>query len=86
MDIKQGSGFGYIDDKNIICMIRCFDCGKENYVFTVSEGYCAWCGYNPTVEAKQGLIKDLITGDVNENTNERPVRKRAKAVPRVRRS
>lgn len=46
--IRKGRGHGYkssINDK-LICMVRCFNCGKENYIPMVSTGLCAWCGHD----------------------------------------
>jgi hypothetical protein len=45
-DIRKGKGFGY-EDEGTICMIRCFECGRENWAMAVAAGYCAWCGHNP---------------------------------------
>jgi ribosomal protein S27E len=27
-------------------LVRCPECGRENYVFTVSSGICCWCGHD----------------------------------------
>lgn len=43
---RQGKGVGYVDDFGKACMIRCFECGKENYAPAVTSGMCAWCGYD----------------------------------------
>lgn len=42
-------GFGYKPKRegSKICLIRCPSCDRENYVMAVSEGVCAWCGYDP---------------------------------------
>lgn len=45
-DISQGNGFGFILPNNHICMIRCFNCGRENYAMAVTSGFCSWCGFN----------------------------------------
>lgn len=72
-DIKQGNGFGYKDRTGHICMIRCFECGRENYAIAVAAGQCAWCGHNPNKQFRPTesfkvidgqtyrLWKDLIT-------------------------
>lgn len=26
-------------------MVRCADCGRENWAPAVASGQCAWCGY-----------------------------------------
>ncbi len=44
--ITKDKGCGYKDDEGKTCMIRCFDCGKENYAINVPSGYCTWCGFN----------------------------------------
>ena len=41
----KGSCFiGHDDDA--IGLTRCPVCGKENYVMSVIDGICAWCGFN----------------------------------------
>ncbi len=45
-DIRKGKGFGYRKDDGSIGMIRCFECGRENYAMAVSSGMCAWCGHD----------------------------------------
>ena len=45
-DIKTGKGFGYKDEGGKICMQRCFECGRENWVVAVSSGQCAFCGHD----------------------------------------
>lgn len=27
-------------------LVRCHQCGKENYAMAVATGICAWCGYD----------------------------------------
>lgn len=44
-DIREGKGVGYERD-GFKCMIKCFDCGKENYAMAVTSGRCAWCGFD----------------------------------------
>lgn len=55
-DIREGNGFGFTD-KGKRCMIRCFECGRENYAPAVMSGCCAWCGYdaNENVKKESGL-------------------------------
>ena len=45
-NIQKDKGFGYVDKNGKICMERCFDCGKENYMMNIPTGYCTWCGFN----------------------------------------
>ena len=57
--IKRGNGHGYISARTgKTCMIRCFECGAENYAMSVPSGFCAWCehdaNHNPTDEKKEG--------------------------------
>jgi len=72
--IRKGKGHGYKDTQTgLICQIRCFKCGKENYAIAVATGSCAWCGYdaNKKVARKsvrgpsplRGAIKLLILED-----------------------
>lgn len=54
-DLHEGKGFGYETEEGKRCMIRCFECGRENYVATVSSGLCAWCGFNANEEALEDI-------------------------------
>lgn len=47
-DVRLGtSGFGYIGKKDKhLGLLRCPECGKENYALNVSSGICAWCGWD----------------------------------------
>jgi len=50
-NIYEKNGVGYKDrDTGLTCMIRCFECGRENYALAVSSGYCSWCRYTPNEE------------------------------------
>lgn len=44
-DVRKGQGFGYEVDGKVF-MIRCFECGRENYALAVASGKCAWCGHD----------------------------------------
>ena len=33
------------DQNNQLFLIRCFNCGRENWAPTVATGVCAWCGW-----------------------------------------
>lgn len=46
-DVREGNGFGYRTKDGLICMIRRFECGRENWAPAVVTGCCAWCGYDP---------------------------------------
>lgn len=55
--IKNGKGSGYKRRDNKLGMLRCFDCGKENYASSVHSGICAWCGFDanaPVLNIKKG--------------------------------
>lgn len=41
-----------------ICMIRCFECGKENYTPAVATGSCAFCEYDPNLDTELKLEKE----------------------------
>lgn len=43
--LKNGAAV-YVDKKGKVCMIRCIECGKENWAMAVSSGTCAWCGFD----------------------------------------
>lgn len=45
-NIQKRNGFGFLSKDDNFCMIRCFECGKENYAMAVMSGCCAWCGYD----------------------------------------
>lgn len=46
MDIQKGNGSGFKSKEGKICMVRCFECGKENYAANVLSGFCTWCGFD----------------------------------------
>lgn len=46
-DVIRNKGYGYKDSKGKTCMIRCFECGQENWAMSVASGHCAWCGFDP---------------------------------------
>lgn len=50
MDVRIGKGHGYRDETGKLCMVRCFDCGMENWAMAVSTGFCAFCGFEATQE------------------------------------
>lgn len=45
-DIVRGNGNGFLTKEGKIAMVRCFECGRENYAMNVLSGRCTWCGYN----------------------------------------
>lgn len=52
-NVLKGKGTGYIDHEGKTCMIRCFECGQENYAMAVASGCCAWCGYDANEQKKE---------------------------------
>jgi len=48
----------YINKEGKICMIYCIKCDNENYAPVVSEGYCAWCGYDPNDKEQKQVGDD----------------------------
>lgn len=45
-DGKQVQGFAYRSKADgTFHVMRCPDCGNENYAMAVSEGSCCWCGF-----------------------------------------
>ena len=39
-------GVEYYEDENVLLLLRCPKCGKENYALNVAKGICTWCGYD----------------------------------------
>ena len=37
--------YWFIGDDGRKWLVRCPECGKENYALAVKDGVCAWCGY-----------------------------------------
>ena len=44
--IKRKGGVEWYDDGKIL-LIRCPNCGRENYAPNVASGVCTWCGFRP---------------------------------------
>lgn len=36
----------YYPNTDDILLIRCPECGRENYALAVADGICCWCGFN----------------------------------------
>lgn len=49
-EVRTGA---YQADDGTICMVRCPACGTENYAIAVATGKCAWCPFNPEVDAEE---------------------------------
>ena len=43
---NRGSGYRSKKDGRLH-VVRCPKCSRENYAMAVSEGSCAWCGFDP---------------------------------------
>ena len=39
-------GVEYYPDDDTLLMIRCPECGQENYAPAVATGRCVWCGFD----------------------------------------
>lgn len=42
--MSKHRGYVYRADDGRLFMVRCPECGKENYAAAVSGGICVWCG------------------------------------------
>lgn len=60
-DVRQGKGFGYVDKEGKTCMIRCFECGEENYGMVVASGYCFNCSYTPNEQGESNAQDEVKT-------------------------
>ena len=50
---REGKGSGFWaerDGKLLKCIMRCPECGAENYALAVATGTCAWCGFDANRE------------------------------------
>jgi len=55
-NIYKNKGSGFLDSTGKkIYMVRCFECGKENYAMSVSSGLCAFCGYDANAKKETEL-------------------------------
>lgn len=43
---QRGKGSGFVMDDGRRAVIRCPECGRENYCLNVTSGICCWCGHN----------------------------------------
>ncbi len=49
--VNQEKGGNFRNDEGVLCLIRCYACGdedygRENHMGAVMGGYCAWCGWS----------------------------------------
>lgn len=54
--VREGKGFGYRAKDGSVCMIRCFECGRENWAPAVASGRCAWCGHDANKGARDEAV------------------------------
>ena len=45
-DVRTEKGYGFLTKSGKQFLVRCHECGKENYAPAVASGCCAWCGYD----------------------------------------
>lgn len=47
-------GYGFVPAGKVgIYMVKCFECGRENWAPAVSSGQCAWCGFDANAAKPQ---------------------------------
>lgn len=63
---QQKIGYGYSpkkgDRKGQICIVRCPRCKRENYALAVSQGLCAWCGFDAAKDYSSTGLGDSPEG------------------------
>ncbi len=55
-------GIEYHTHGSHLLLIRCPECGKENYALNVITGICTWCGYDAKTDPK-------VTNHIQQHTN-----------------
>lgn len=50
-----------------IYMTRCPKCSLENYVLSVTQGTCCWCGYEATTDDVNGRTVWIATRKTEES-------------------
>lgn len=50
------AGYGFIAEDGKIALIKCPECGRENYAMNVLSGKCTWCPFDANVTS---LIKEI---------------------------
>ena len=43
---KLAEGVEYYPEEELLLLIRCPQCGEENYAPNVARGICTWCGFD----------------------------------------
>lgn len=44
--VLLAQGVDYYPDSGEVHLIRCPECGRENYAVAVASGKCCWCGFD----------------------------------------
>lgn len=50
----MSKGYVFRDKQNQVYLIKCPECGLENYSLNVASGICSWCGYKATLSDVKG--------------------------------
>lgn len=59
-------GIEYYPKDDVILFIRCPKCGRENYMMSVYNGDCAWCGAKG-----RDYLKKWKDGNKHKNTQDK---------------
>lgn len=43
---RLAEGVEYYPEEELLLLIRCPQCGEENYYPNVARGICTWCGFD----------------------------------------
>ena len=66
-ETKHGKGFSFWNESNQRWyMIRCHECGSENYSLSVSSGICWWCGHDANAVPETELVSCRVCGMEHE--------------------
>ena len=49
--MNEGEGRVFFD-RGQAFLVRCPECGRENYQMAVATGVCCWCGYDANPKPK----------------------------------
>ena len=44
--LGENRGVEYYPEDDTLLLIRCPQCGQENYALNVARGICTWCGFD----------------------------------------
>ena len=62
-------------DGGQLYLVRCYNCwdtGRENWACAVASGICAWCGWDPDDEPKEGDDISILRGATLDSACELP--------------